>query len=53
MSKLDIALLKDNIEKAALYDFENNKVFGSAYCVIQGNDIVYKKCTLLGQLQFE
>lgn len=44
MSKLDIALLKDNIEKAALYDFENNKVFGSAYCVIQGNDVVYKKC---------
>ncbi len=44
MSKLDITLLKNNIEKAALYDFENNKVFGSAYCVIQGHDVIYKKC---------
>lgn len=44
MSNPDIALLKNNIEKAALYDFENNKVFGSAYCVIQGSDVIYKKC---------
>lgn len=44
MSILDIALLKENIEKAALYDFENSKVFGSAYCVIQGGDEIYKKC---------
>lgn len=44
MSKLNITLLKNNIEKAVRYDFENNKVFGSAYCVIQGNDVVYKKC---------
>ncbi len=44
MDKLDKELLKTNIEKVALYDFENNKVFGSAYCVIQGSDEVYKKC---------
>lgn len=44
MSNLNIALLKNNIEKAALYDFENNKVFGSAYCVIRGDDVIYKKC---------
>lgn len=44
MSKSDITLLKNNIEKAALYDFENNKVFGSAYCVIRGHDVIYKKC---------
>ncbi len=41
---MNITLLKNNIEKAARYDFENNKVFGSAYCVIQGNDMIYKKC---------
>ncbi len=44
MSKLDMALLEENIEKAALYDFENGKVFGSAYCVIRGSEVVYKKC---------
>ncbi len=44
MSKPDIDLLKSNIEKAALYDFENNKVFGSAYCVIRGDNVIYKKC---------
>ncbi len=41
---MNITLLKNNIEKAARYDFENNKVFGSAYCVIQGHDVIYKKC---------
>ncbi len=44
MSDLNITLLKNNIEKAARYDLENNKVFGSAYCVIQGSDVTYKKC---------
>ena len=44
MSILNKELLKTNIEKIALYDFENNKVFGSAYCVIQGQDVIYKKC---------
>ena len=44
MKKLNKELLKSNIEKIAKYDFENNKVFGSAYCVIQGEDEFYKKC---------
>lgn len=44
MKNLNKELLKSNIEKAASYDFENNKVFGSAYCVIQGEDEIYKKC---------
>ncbi len=44
MKKLNEVLLKTNIEKTALYDFENSKVFGSAYCVIQGRNVVYKKC---------
>ncbi len=44
MSILNKELLKTNIEKVASYDFENNKVFGSAYSVIQGQDVIYKKC---------
>ena len=44
MNKLNKDLLKTNIEKVALYDMESNKVFGSAYCVIQGDDVVYKNC---------
>lgn len=44
MRNPDLSLLKNNIEKAAQYDFENNKVFGSAYCVIRGHDVIYKKC---------
>lgn len=44
MNKLNKELLKSNIEKIAQYDFENNKAFGSAYCVIQGKDEIYKKC---------
>ncbi len=44
MNKLNKELLKTNIEKVALHDFENNKVFGSAYCVIEGQDVIYKKC---------
>ena len=43
MNKLNIELLRTNIEAAAEYDFQNHKVFGSAYCVIQGNDIIYKR----------
>ena len=42
MNKINIELLKPNIEKIAQYDFDNHKVFGSAYCVIQNNEIVYK-----------
>ncbi len=44
MKKINKELLNENIEKIALYDFENNKVFGSAYCVVQGQDEIYKKC---------
>lgn len=42
MNKLNIELLKTNIEKIAQYDFDNHKVFGSAYCVIQNNEIIYE-----------
>ena len=44
MNKLDTRLLKTNIEKASQYDFDNHKVFGSAYCVIQENNVIFKKC---------
>lgn len=44
MIKLNRTLLKANIEKIVQYDFDNDKVFGSAYCIIQNNEIVYKKC---------
>ena len=43
MNKLNKDLLKSNIEKIAHYDFDNHKVFGCAYCVIQENDVIYKK----------
>ncbi|MBQ7232095.1 MAG: beta-lactamase family protein [Bacillales bacterium] len=43
MNKLNKELLRTNIEAAAEYDFQNHKVFGSAYCVIQGNDTIYKR----------
>ena len=44
MNKLDTHLLKTNIEIAGQYDLDHHKVFGSAYCVIQENDVIYKKC---------
>ncbi len=44
MNRLNKELLKTNIDKVASYDFENNKLFGSAYCVIEGQDVVYNKC---------
>ena len=44
MNYLDKNLLKLNIQKAAEYDFMNKKVFGSAYCVIQDNAVIYEKC---------
>ena len=44
MHKLNKELLKTNIEKVALYDLENSKIFGSAYCVVQGKEEVYKQC---------
>ncbi len=44
MNILNKELLKLNIEKTAQYDFDNYKVFGSAYCVIQGDKEIYKNC---------
>jgi CubicO group peptidase (beta-lactamase class C family) len=44
MKRLDKDLLKRNVEKIAEYDFSHNKVFGSAYCVIQDGEIAYKNC---------
>lgn len=44
MKKLNKELLCRNIEKAAMFDFENNKVFGSAYCVIQDGKEIYNNC---------
>lgn len=42
VKKLNIALLKRNIEQAAQYDLDNHKVFGSAYCVIQDDSVIYE-----------
>ena len=44
VKKLNKELLKTNIEAAAEYDFHNHKVFGSAYCVIQEDNVIYKNC---------
>lgn len=44
MRKLNGQLLQANIEKAAQYDIDNQKVFGSAYCVIQDGVTVFEKC---------
>ena len=44
MKKLNKQLLQTNIDQAAQYDFDNQKVFGSAYCILQDGEIVYEKC---------
>lgn len=44
MKQIDETLLKSNIEKIAQYDFDNHKVFGSAYCVIQNDRVIYQNC---------
>ena len=44
VNKLNKELLKANIDKAAQYDFDNQKVFGSAYCVMQEDAVIYEKC---------
>lgn len=44
MRSLDNDLLRSNIEKAAEYDFSHNKVFGSAYCVMQEDHMLYQGC---------
>lgn len=43
MQQLSRKLLKHNIEKIAEYDLLQHKVFGSAYCVLQENESVYKQ----------
>ena len=43
MDKLNRDLLKTNIEKVAQFNFDNHKVFGSAYCVIQEDNVIYEK----------
>ena len=42
MRLLNKEKLKDNIEKIARYDLDNNNLFGSAYYVWQNGDVVYK-----------
>lgn len=44
MKLLDSERLKAKIEEIAEYDLLNNKVFGSAYCVLQEDTVVYKNC---------
>ena len=44
MKKLNKELLRTNIEAAAAYEFDNHKVFGSAYCVMQEDAVIYKNC---------
>ena len=44
MKSLNRELLKENIEKIAQYDFDHHKVFGSAYCVMQNDRILYQNC---------
>lgn len=44
MKKLNLELLENNIDAVAEYDLNNNKVFGSAYCVWQDGKIVFEKC---------
>ena len=42
--KLDINSLIKNIDQAAKYDFDNKKVFGSAYYVFQEGNLEIEKC---------
>lgn len=44
MRLLNKELLKSNIERIAEYDPLHHKAFGSAYCVIQEDEIIYKNC---------
>lgn len=44
LKKLNLELLKNNIEKIADYDFSNKKVFGSAYYVYQESNLAFSKC---------
>lgn len=42
MKKLDKNLLSKNIERIALYDIEENNIFGSAYAVYQDGEELYR-----------
>ncbi len=42
--RLDKALLAENMEKIIAHDLENHKVFGSAYCVMQNDEVVFERC---------
>lgn len=43
MKELDLTKLSENIDEIAKYDFDRNKVFGSAYYVYQ-NGVEFEKC---------
>ena len=44
MKKLDKKILRKNIEKAAMYDLEENNIFGTAYAVYQDGEELFKGC---------
>ncbi len=44
MKKLNEKLLIENIENAARYDIENNKIFGAAYYVFQEGNLAVERC---------
>lgn len=43
MKHLNRQRLAENIEEIARYDFDNQKVFGSSYAVVQEDKVIYKK----------
>jgi len=43
MENLDVKKLEENIDAAAKYDFDSGKVFGSAYCVLQEEQVVFSR----------
>ena len=43
MKILNKEILAENIEQIALYDLENNHVFGCSYMVCQNGEVIYKK----------
>ena len=44
MRCLNKSLLEENVGRAAKYDFDDSKVFGSAYGVLQDGETVLKEC---------